>query len=352
MTELSIIVPVYNAEEYLAGCIESVLAQTFSDYELLLIDDGSTDGSGEICDRYAERDGRVKALHVSNGGPASARNHGLEAASGRHVQFLDADDALEPECCAVFHETARASDADVVLGGAGIFGVHDELVRPLVMPAEGIHRTADLLRNLEPAISGTLLNCVWNKWYRASAIREHGIRYEHDIWLGEDFLFNCAYLSISDTVAVTTQPLYRYYKRVGDSLTRRFRDDEIVRRRRLDRALVELFEHFGLAIERREVLDLIIGAAGLDSVSTVGLRDCTLPHAGKVRFVGGFLDSEYRVLIGRYRHAPGVSTVRRLECALAERHATRSLTALLVLVGRAKRLIARASLASRKEAWR
>ncbi|HSQ22219.1 MAG TPA: glycosyltransferase, partial [Coriobacteriia bacterium] len=121
MTELSIIVPVYNAEAFLTSCIESVLAQTFADYELLLVDDGSTDGSGEICDWYAGRDVRVKVFHVPNGGPASARNKGLDMAVGRYIQFLDADDELESECCAVFRETARASDADAVLAGAGIF---------------------------------------------------------------------------------------------------------------------------------------------------------------------------------------------------------------------------------------
>jgi glycosyltransferase involved in cell wall biosynthesis len=341
MTELSIIVPVYNAEAFLAGCIESVLAQTFADYELLLIDDGSTDGSGEICDRYATRDVRVRVLHLPNGGPASARNEGLDVAVGRYIQFIDADDELEPECCAVFRDMARESDADVVLGGAGIFDGEGSLIRPLVMPPAGIHRTADVLRALEPATSGVLLNYVWNKWYRASGIQKRGIRYERDIRLGEDFLFNCAYLQTCDSVAVTAQPLYRYYKRVGDSLTRRFRADEMTRRRRLDGALAGLFRRFALATECKVVLDRIFGAAALDSVSSVGLRDCRLSHAGKVRFVGEFLDSEYRELIGRYRHAPGVSMVRRLECALAERHATWSLTSLLVLVARAKRVMGR-----------
>ena len=210
-----------------------------------------------------------------------------------------------------------------------------------VEPADGIHRTADLLRALEPARSGTLFNYVWNKWYRASAIQKHRIRYEHDVWLGEDFLFNCAYLRTCDSVAVTTQPLYRYYKRAGDSLTSRFRADEMARRRRLDGALAELFGRFALVTECKAVVDLIVGAAALDSVSSVGLRDCRLSHAGKVRFVGEFLDSEYRELIGLYRHAPGVSMVRRLECALAERHATWSLTSLLVLVARAKRAMGR-----------
>jgi len=339
MTELSIIVPVYNAEAFLAGCIESVLAQTFADYELLLIDDGSTDGSGEICDLYAERDGRVRVSHVPNGGPASARNTGLDVAVGRYIQFLDADDELEPECCAVLRDMALESDADVVLSGAGIFDENERLIRPLIMPADGLHPTADVLRTLEPATAGTLLNYVWNKWYRAPGIQQHGIRYERDIRLGEDFLFNCAYLRTCDSVAVTTRPLYRYYKRASDSLTRRFRADEVARRRRLDAALAGLFRRFALATECKAVLDRIIGAAALDSVSSVGLRDCRLSHTGKVRFVGEFLDSEYRELIGRYRHAPGVSMVRRLECALAERHATWSLTSLLVLVSRVKRVM-------------
>src|SRR5690606_27273688 len=92
MPKVSVIIPVYNAEKYLRECIDSVLAQTFDDFELLLINDGSTDGSGKICDEYAQKDARVKVFHKENGGVSSARNLGLDNAKGEWITFIDSDD--------------------------------------------------------------------------------------------------------------------------------------------------------------------------------------------------------------------------------------------------------------------
>ena len=91
---LSIIVPVYNVEKYLARCIDSILAQTFTDFELILVDDGSTDNSGEICDEYAGKDPRIIVIHKENGGVSSARNHGLDIARGEYITFVDSDDQI------------------------------------------------------------------------------------------------------------------------------------------------------------------------------------------------------------------------------------------------------------------
>ena len=94
--KLSIIVPVYNVEQYLDKCIKSILNQTFKDFELILVDDGSIDNSGEICDEYAKKDSRVKVIHKKNGGLAAARNTGLIIARGDYVGFVDSDDWIEP----------------------------------------------------------------------------------------------------------------------------------------------------------------------------------------------------------------------------------------------------------------
>ena len=97
MPEISVIVPVYKAEAYLHACIDSILSQTFSDFELILVDDGSPDGCGAICDDYAARDSRVRVIHQKNQGQAAARNHALAAAKGEWVCFVDSDDAVHPQ---------------------------------------------------------------------------------------------------------------------------------------------------------------------------------------------------------------------------------------------------------------
>lgn len=116
MAEISVIVPVYQAEKFLEACVESVLSQDFQDWELLLVDDGSTDGSNAICRRYASADSRIRLIEQANGGVSEARNTGLDRASARYVTFLDADDELLPGALSWLHDVAVRSGAEIVTG--------------------------------------------------------------------------------------------------------------------------------------------------------------------------------------------------------------------------------------------
>ena len=111
MTTFTIVVPVYNVAAYLEKCLDSILAQTFTDFEAWLIDDGSTDGSGAICDRYAQRDRRLRALHVENGGVSRARNLGLDRAEGTYLVFVDSDDFVAPNLLDRLARAARIDEA-------------------------------------------------------------------------------------------------------------------------------------------------------------------------------------------------------------------------------------------------
>lgn len=117
---VSCIIPVYNTEKYLRRCIESVLAQTFVDWEMLLIDDGSTDASGSICDEYAAKDERIRVFHKENGGISSARNLGLNYAQGEWIFFVDSDDSLPKTSLESL--LARSSDANIIAGGFFVVG--------------------------------------------------------------------------------------------------------------------------------------------------------------------------------------------------------------------------------------
>ena len=112
---VSVIVPVYNAQKSLARCIDSILNQTFKDFELILLDDGSTDTSGEICDRYAEIDERVRVIHKENSGVSDTRNRGLDIAEGKYLQFLDSDDWITPEATGLFVRTVEENQCDMVI---------------------------------------------------------------------------------------------------------------------------------------------------------------------------------------------------------------------------------------------
>ena len=125
--KISVIVPVYNVEKYLRRCIDSILSQTFSDFELLLIDDGSKDKSGEICDEYAAKDARVRVFHKENGGVSSARNLGLDNAKGDWITFSDSDDELLPDAfeavCGYMHE-----GIDMIKTGYQILNEHNQIM--------------------------------------------------------------------------------------------------------------------------------------------------------------------------------------------------------------------------------
>lgn len=116
MPLISVIVPVYKVEAYLPACVDSILSQTFSNFELILVDDGSPDACGAMCDSYAREDSRIRVIHQKNGGLSAARNAGLDIAKGEYVTFVDSDDVIAPDCLQVFTEVADETDADVVVG--------------------------------------------------------------------------------------------------------------------------------------------------------------------------------------------------------------------------------------------
>lgn len=120
MSKLSIVVPVYNVEKYLERCINSLVAQTFSDYEIILVDDGSTDNSGKICDQFAKLNNKIKVIHKENGGLSSARNAGIDIATGKYIGFVDSDDWIEPDMYYNLYNAAVEHDLDMVICGVAL----------------------------------------------------------------------------------------------------------------------------------------------------------------------------------------------------------------------------------------
>lgn len=119
--KISVVIPVYNVEAYLRECVDSVLAQTLQDYEIILVDDGATDSSGAICDEYARQDARIRVIHQPNGGLSAARNTGLDAATGKYVYFLDSDDYIRQDSLKLLFDLAEQEQADVVFFDAWVF---------------------------------------------------------------------------------------------------------------------------------------------------------------------------------------------------------------------------------------
>lgn len=186
MPEISIIVPVYKVEPYLRKCIDSILAQTFRDFELILIDDGSPDNCGTICDEYAAKDSRVVVVHQENVGVSTARNAGLDIARGSYIGFADSDDWIEPEMYETMLRTAKESKADVVMCGVKYTDVEGRSSIP-GFSREQVYRTSEELLKELFGMPNRLGGGVWNKLFLAETI--NGVRFTQGVTMGEDLLY-------------------------------------------------------------------------------------------------------------------------------------------------------------------
>ncbi len=223
---VSIIVPVYNVEKYIHRCIESILKQTYHDWELLLIDDGSTDGSGLICDTYADSDMRIKCFHKKNGGQSSARNLGLEKAIGEQIVFCDSDDWLAPNFLEVCMREYTANNADIAT--ANYYNYYSEKdVKPIFdekKENETCTNRAAMKRLLEN--DGTS-SSVCGRLYARKIFDD--IRFQ-DGMLFEDAAISYKLFINAKKVVFISQPLMYYFHRAGSTMSRRdkkIRIDEI-----------------------------------------------------------------------------------------------------------------------------
>lgn len=199
---ISIIVPVYNTEKYLRRCIDSVLAQTYKDFELLLIDDGSTDTSGAICDEYAEKDGRIRVFHKENGGVSSARNLGLDNAKGEWITFVDSDDYIEENFLKSFEGKL---DADLVVGNTVLITYQTgKRMKHNGIPS-GCYK--DVRSVLSSHLSESILRVPWGKMYRAGLISD--LRYNESIHIGEDSLFNLCFFQMMSNISVLNEETHK-----------------------------------------------------------------------------------------------------------------------------------------------
>ena len=170
---ISVLVPVYNTNQYLPRCIDSILGQSFTDFELLLIDDGSTDGSAKICDAYAEKDSRIRVLHKENGGVSSARNLGLNEAKGEWVVFVDSDDWISDNCIKVLTEPLRKKEFDIVVGDYRIIGEFPYNLE-LSLPEGAYHETGIT----HTFCNGGIYIMSWNKLYRKEFLLKNQLAFE------------------------------------------------------------------------------------------------------------------------------------------------------------------------------
>lgn len=217
--KISIIVPVYNVEKYLSRCIDSILAQTFTDFELLLIDDGSKDKSGEICDEYTKKDDRVRVFHKENGGASSARNLGLDYANGKYVVFVDSDDYISVSYLDSFYKILlKYNDVDLIIQSP-IYTSTNGALGSRKIPSkvyDGVNILSDFVTD------GNLdFTEPHSKLFRLNLIQENNIRFNEKVIVGEDGIFIACFLRYCKMI-ISSEDVGYHYVKSDMSIQRRF----------------------------------------------------------------------------------------------------------------------------------
>lgn len=236
-------VPIYNAAPYLRKCVESLLAQTVEDVEIVLVDDGSTDGSGRLAEDFARGDGRVRVLHQENGGLARARNAALALAGGEYIWFVDADDFLEREAAGRMLPLARP-DGVAVCGMACDFEADGRSV-VLGWPEDALFQgeaVAQAVYQMDG--QGAAFNSSCNKLYPVALLKALNLRFVPAV-MGEDLVFNCELLKRARSVALCAGALYHYVQRER-TMVRTYDAGLYPAARRLNAARLSLYRHWNL----------------------------------------------------------------------------------------------------------
>ena len=212
---VSIIIPVYNVEAYLEECVNSVLHQSYKNLEIILVDDGSTDKSSQLCDSFCKTDSRIRVIHKSNGGVSSARNIGVDDATGDFVFFLDSDDKIFPNCMETLVSLARRYEGvDIVQGNVQI---QDGTKPPYICVNEDSEYITDVKKLREGLINSYPITS-WNKLIKLSFLRENNIRFMEGI-IHEDEMFRWSLHKFAETICFTKEITYWYRKDNDSSIT-------------------------------------------------------------------------------------------------------------------------------------
>lgn len=292
---VSIIVPVYNAENFLTQCIESILSQTYNNIEVLLVNDGSQDRSGKICEDYAARDLRIKTIHQKNMGPSVARNTGISHSKGVFLQFVDADDRLDSLMTEelVSHKTG----VDLVICGyKSIVNIDGNNIIKEIYPSKKERCSMDeFMQIFSVLFKQSLINSPCNKLYDASIVHGNKLRFDAGTQHGEDLLFNINYFNFCKQVKLLNKPLYFYIKNNNDSsLTKKHKENFFENRLNILEELNKLITKYqDIAPQNERLLKEVSGNYLLQSLSNIYHDDITLSWERRKKEVSCIIKSNW-----------------------------------------------------------
>lgn len=258
MPKISVITPVYKVEEYLGKFIDSILEQTFEDFELIIVDDGSPDSCGKIADGYLSKDSRVKVIHKENGGAPSARNKGIEIATGEWFYFPDSDDWLESDYLEKLYNVAVKTDAQMVISGYTMEYFENGTSNSYsVSTPEFDYKTQNMVRNnLHNYFDNMMIAVPWNKLYKADYIMKNNIRFPELKW--DDLHFNMEVIMDIEKVAICSSSGYHFFRsRMGSETTTVFDNMLYQKRKEQFEHVLKVYHHW--KVNNSDILKIIYG---------------------------------------------------------------------------------------------
>lgn len=293
--KVTVIMPVYKVEAYVGRAIETIQKQTLKEWEFLIVDDGSPDQSGAICDEYARKDDRIRVIHQKNSGAPAARNRAMEEARGEYLYFMDGDDWAEETMLQDLYDMAKRDRAQLVISGFYIDTYYDgdQYYSEKKQGISGIYQNADAFHKAAyDLFDHNQLYSPWNKLYERAYIEEKNIRFPKTFW--DDFPFVLAVIRDIERVSVTENLYYHFIRARAESETAAYRPNMYEKREEEHQWMQELYDHWGIHDENstemiaRRYVERFIGC-----VENLTNKNCKLGIKEKRRIVKEMLSKKH-----------------------------------------------------------
>lgn len=283
--KITAIMPVYNVENFIGKCIESLQSQTLTEWELIAVDDGSPDNSGAICDEYAKKDSRITVIHKENGGAPSARNTAIPMARGEYLYFVDSDDWAEPTMFEDMYNAAKKNNAQLVVAGFFIDTYHSDAefyTQKQTVPAKEFKTQREFREYAHKMFDRNLLYTPWNKLFERKYIMDNNIRFKNTFW--DDFPFNLDVVRDVERVVLLENCYYHFMRARADSETAKYRSDMYAKREEEHGWMLDLYKYWNVnsnesyEMINRRYIERVIGC-----IENVTNSACTLSFKEKMQ---------------------------------------------------------------------
>ncbi len=292
--KISVIMPVYKVEQYVARAIESIQAQTLKEFEFLIVDDGTPDRSGEICDAYAQQDARIRVFHKENGGAPSARNMAIDIARGKYMYFMDSDDWAEPTMLEDLYTLAEQNSAQLVVSGFFIDTYYSDTEfysQDQTLPSRVFASQQEFREYAYEMFDQNLLYPPWNKLFLSEYLIRNNLRFPNTFM--DDFPFVLSVIRDVERVVLTEKQYYHFIRARAESETAKYRANLYEKREEEHSWMIDLYDHWGIHDEKseemlqRRYIERVIGC-----VENVTNPSCTLTAREKKEKIRAMIKSD------------------------------------------------------------